>query len=203
MEFNEKLQELRKREGLTQEQLAARLFVSRTAISKWESGRGYPNLDSLKAISSLFSVSVDSLISTNEALDVAEADKKDRSARFRDLALGLLDVCMLLLLILPFFGEVADGAVQGASLLALSARPYLKALYYAAVIGTTLAGLMTLALQRIENPAWLKAKSPLSLALGTFSVLVFIISSQVYAAAFAFVLLFIKAMIVIRSVSSV
>lgn len=38
MEFNEKLQELRKNKNLTQEQLAEMLFVSRTAISKWESG---------------------------------------------------------------------------------------------------------------------------------------------------------------------
>ena len=48
MEFNEKLQELRKSKGLTQEELAKELYVSRTAISKWESGRGYPNIDSLK-----------------------------------------------------------------------------------------------------------------------------------------------------------
>ena len=40
MEFNEKLQELRKQKGLTQEELAEQLYVSRTAISKWESGRG-------------------------------------------------------------------------------------------------------------------------------------------------------------------
>ena len=56
MEFNEKLQELRKSRGLTQEELAEALFVSRTAISKWESGRGYPNLDSLKEISKYFSM---------------------------------------------------------------------------------------------------------------------------------------------------
>ena len=37
--------------GLTQEELAEALYVSRTAISKWESGRGYPNIESLKAIS--------------------------------------------------------------------------------------------------------------------------------------------------------
>ena len=47
MEFNEKLQELRKSRSMTQEELAEVLFVSRTAISKWESGRGYPSIDSL------------------------------------------------------------------------------------------------------------------------------------------------------------
>lgn len=41
MEFHEKLQKLRSDEGLTQEELAEKLFVSRTAVSKWESGRGY------------------------------------------------------------------------------------------------------------------------------------------------------------------
>lgn len=42
MEFHEKLQELRRQKGLTQEELASQLFVSRAAVSKWESGRGYP-----------------------------------------------------------------------------------------------------------------------------------------------------------------
>lgn len=54
MEFHEKLQELRKSRGLTQEELAEALYVSRTAISKWESGRGYPSIDSLKEISNYF-----------------------------------------------------------------------------------------------------------------------------------------------------
>ena len=50
MEFNEKLQELRKSRSLTQEELAEALYVSRTAVSKWESGRGYPGIDSLKVV---------------------------------------------------------------------------------------------------------------------------------------------------------
>ena len=63
MEFHEKLQELRKQKGLTQEQLAQQLYVSRAAVSKWESGRGYPNLDSLKALAKFYSVTIDELLS--------------------------------------------------------------------------------------------------------------------------------------------
>ena len=62
MEFHEKLQELRKSKGLTQEELAEALYVSRTAVSKWESGRGYPSIDSLKEISRFFGVTIDELI---------------------------------------------------------------------------------------------------------------------------------------------
>lgn len=74
MEFNEKLQELRKSRGLTQEELAEALFVSRTAISKWESGRGYPSIDSLKEISRYFSVSIDVLLSGDQLIMIAEKE---------------------------------------------------------------------------------------------------------------------------------
>ena len=84
MEFNEKLQELRKSRGLTQEELAEKLYVSRTSVSKWELGRGYPNIDSLKAISGFFSVTVDELLSPTEA----ERGKKG----FGDLVFGSLDL---------------------------------------------------------------------------------------------------------------
>lgn len=45
MELYDKIQELRKSKNMTQEELAEKLFVSRAAISKWESGRGYPSID--------------------------------------------------------------------------------------------------------------------------------------------------------------
>ena len=76
MEFHEKLQELRKNRGMTQEELAAVLYVSRTAVSKWESGRGYPSIDSLKEISKFFSVSIDDLLSGEKLLSIAEKENK-------------------------------------------------------------------------------------------------------------------------------
>ena len=97
MEFYEKLQELRKSRGLTQEKLAEMLYVSRTAISKWESGRGYPNIDSLKAISKCFSVSLDDLLSSETILTIAEEDGKQKEDRMQSLVFGLLDCGFALL----------------------------------------------------------------------------------------------------------
>ena len=66
--FSEKLLELRRREGLSQEQLADRLGVTRQSVSKWESGAAAPELSKLVALSELFSVSVDYLVGlTDEA----------------------------------------------------------------------------------------------------------------------------------------
>ena len=114
MEFNEKLQKLRKQKGPTQEELADALFVSRTAVSKWESGRGYPNIESLKAMAKFFSVTVDELLSTGEVLDLAEKEGRQKEDRFCNIVYGLLDICMVLLLFLPFF----------------CCKPYVYLLYY-------------------------------------------------------------------------
>ena len=62
MEFNNKLYELRKQKGLSQEELAGRLNVSRQTISKWEVGDSAPDLEKLVAISDLFDISLDELV---------------------------------------------------------------------------------------------------------------------------------------------
>ena len=201
MEFNQKLQELRKQKGLTQEELAEKLYVSRTAISKWESGRGYPNIESLKAIAKFFSVTVDELLSTDEVLTIAEEDSKQKEKLFRDLMFGLLDLCVALLLFLPFFANKTEKAVQSVSLIALDGvQPYLKIAYLAVVISMIVMGVLTLALQNVKTAAWVKSKTTISLILGAIAVLVFIISSQPYAAVFAFALLVIKALMLIKRV---
>lgn len=199
MEFNEKLQDLRKQKGLTQEELAEKLYVSRTAISKWESGRGYPNIESLKAIAKFFSVTVDELLSSGEVLTIAEEDSKRKEKHFRDLMYGLLDICIAMLLFLPFFAQKADGTVGGVSLIALDGvQPYLKIAYLVVVILMIAMGILILALQNCQRAAWIKSKTIISLMLGAIAVLVFMISSQPYAAVFAFALLAIKAFMLLK-----
>ena len=127
MELSEKLQELRKEKGLTQEELAEALFVSRTAISKWESGRGVPNIESLKAISKFFSVSIDELLSGEEILKIADEDNKQKEKHTRDLVFGLLDCSLIMFLFLPFFGQKGDEIIKEVSLLSLTGTPqYIK-----------------------------------------------------------------------------
>ena len=199
MEFNRKLQELRKRKGLTQEELAEALFVSRTAISKWESGKGYPNIDSLKALAKFFGVTVDELLSGDELLTIAEEDTKQKEFHLRDLVFGLLDVSILMLLFLPFFGQNADGVIQGVGLLSLTQiAPYLKVLYYVAVLGMGVCGILTLALQNWENKRWAQSKHKISLLAGIFGVVLFVISLQPYAAVFLLSLTAIKALMLIK-----
>lgn len=199
MEFNQKLQQLRKQSGLTQEELATSLYVSRTAISKWESGRGYPNIDSLKELAKFFSVTVDSLISTDEMLIIAEEDNKIKQNKVRDLVYGLLDLSTLLLFFLPFFAQRIGGSIQSVSLLGLfGVQLYLKVVYFSVVICTSIMGVLILALQTIQNKVWLKYKWLISLVIGAVLVIILIISSQPYACVFAFTLLLIKALMLIK-----
>ena len=90
MEFHEKLQILRKQKGITQEMLAEALYVSRTAVSKWESGRGYPSIDSLKAISKFYAISIDELLSGDEVLNIAKEEQIQKEKRLRDFTFAML-----------------------------------------------------------------------------------------------------------------
>ena len=199
MEFSKKLQQLRKQKGLTQEQLAQAIFVSRTAVSKWESGRGYPSIDSLKAIANFFSISVDELLSGEELLTIAQEDHKEKSAHIRDLVFGALDLGTAMLLFLPILGQKADDTVHNVSLLSLTAVPsYLKAAYLFVVIALMAVGLVTVALQNCRIPFWVKAKTALSLLLNILGAFLFIISLQPYAATFLLGFLAVKVLMLIK-----
>ena len=199
MEFNEKLQELRKRKGITQEELADAIYVSRAAVSKWESGRGYPNIDSLKAISKFFSVTVDELISSEQALTIAEEEQDRKQKSFCDLWFGLLDICFGMLIFLPLFAVRGEGAARAVSLLELDEMlAFLRVVYFSAVICTSLWGILILAMQNVRSEIWSKVKYNTSVALGAVTVALFTLGLHPYAAIFAFVLLVIKAFMLIK-----
>ena len=110
-------------------------------MSKWESGRGYPSIDSLKELSRYFSVSIDELISPDEVVIAADRDKREFVGRYTSLICGMLDVLLMLLLSMPAFGNGPDDP-SAVSLLALSsASPWVKASFAAVVGATVLCGL--------------------------------------------------------------
>ena len=200
MELNEKLQQLRKQKNLTQDELAEALYVSRTAISKWESGRGYPNIDSLKAIAKFFCVSIDDLLSGEEILTLAQEENKQKQSHLCDLLFGLLDLSVLLLLFLPLFGQRMDGGVESVSLIGLSSvSPFLRFAYFDFISSSVVLGILTLALQNCTRSFWVQSKTKLSLFLNVVGVLLFTVSTQVYSAVFLFALLIIKTSILLKN----
>ena len=92
MEIGEKIKELRKQKGWTQEELAEKLFVSRTAVSKWESGKGTPNIDSLKDISAIFAVSIDELLSGEELISIAKMDNQINLRQLVGVIFGVFEL---------------------------------------------------------------------------------------------------------------
>ena len=199
MEFNEKLQELRKNKGLTQEELAEKLYVSRTAVSKWESGRGYPSIDSLKEISKYFSITLDSLLSSEEILSVAEQDNKKKQQHFRDLAFGLLDCGMGIFIFLPLFGQKVNNSVQAVPLITMTnAELYVTIPYFILILGVVVCGILTLAMQNSLNHFWTHNKGKISVGLSAAATILFMVSLQPYAAMFTFLFLVIKALMLIK-----
>lgn len=197
MELNEKLQRLRKQKEMTQEELAAALFVSRTAISKWESGRGYPSIDSLKAISGFFAVSIDDLLSTEEALNLAKEEHKQQEMHLRLRLFGLLDLASLLLLFLPLFGQREGESVRSVSLLMLTtAQTPIKLIYIIAVSAVAVCGALGLAAK--DRLPFSRQREQLSLLLHALCVFLFILGRQPYAAVLTLTFLMIKALLLLK-----
>lgn len=85
MEFNNKLYELRKQKGFSQEELANCLNVSRQTISKWEIGESTPDMEKLVAISDLFDVSLDELVKGEEPEAVDAPEQIIKSELYHDI----------------------------------------------------------------------------------------------------------------------
>ncbi|MDO4532426.1 MAG: helix-turn-helix domain-containing protein [Coriobacteriia bacterium] len=109
MEVGNRIREEREKLGLSQEDLAQRIFVSRQTVSNWETGKTYPDVQSLLLLSSLFEVSVDSLVkgdveAMQEKIENYELDRFKVKASM-GLALALLVVGAVMLAILSKQGQ--------------------------------------------------------------------------------------------------
>ena len=198
MEFNEKLQELRKSKSLTQEELAEALFVSRTAISKWESGRGYPSIDSLKEISRFFSVTIDELICSEEMISVAENDKKEFVSKYVSLICNTLDILLAILLFIPAFGNGQDSS-ETVSLFELTGiNPWVKTVFIVIIATAILNGICGVIVANFNKPVWDKHRLITGVILSILTVIVFIATRQPYAGIVCFAFLVIKGFLIAK-----
>lgn len=76
MNFGENLRTLRRKRNISQEELAGKLNVSRQAISRWEQGNGYPEMEKMIALSKILDVTLDHLVSESETADEPGADSR-------------------------------------------------------------------------------------------------------------------------------
>lgn len=199
MEFSEKLQELRKSRGLTQEELAKALYVSRTAISKWESGRGYPSIDSLKEISKFFSVSIDDLLSGEKLVSIAEKENKGNIRHICDLLFGVVDLMTITLVILPLYPNPIDGHIYSVNLFAYTqTTPFNRLVYWTLFIALIAIGALKVLLNQMKIEKGHKMITDVSIVLSILTVLFLAMAREPYAITMAFLLLIIKGMLVLK-----
>jgi transcriptional regulator with XRE-family HTH domain len=200
MEFNEKLQELRKSRGLTQAELASALYVSRATVSKWESGRGYPSIESLKDISRYFSVSIDDLLSSEKLLSLAESENKSNIRNMFNFIFGSVDLFAVMLIILPLYPDTIDGFVYSVNLLNYTEISLLnKTVYWVAFISMFAVGVIKLVLLKLNIEKRQKALHTISLILNIVTIIFLVLSREVYAVIIAFVILMIKCIAIYKT----
>ena len=197
MEFSEKLQNLRKQKGLTQEELAAKLFVSRTAVSKWESGRGYPNIDSLKEISKFFSVSVDELLSSDELITAAQDENRKNISDLLDMLAGFADIMCVLPLLLPLYPEQVSDSFSAVSLFEFAQKSFVPAcICFALFVLLMVAGTAKLIMNRRHIEKERNTLTVISFVLSIVSVLFLTAARLPYAVTVMFLLFIVKGVLV-------
>ena len=199
MEFNEKLKELRKSRGLTQEELAEALYVSRTAVSKWESGRGYPGIDSLKEIAAYFSVTVDELLSAEKIITIAEKENRSNIRGMCDFIFGIVDIFSFILILLPLYPNRVGEYINSVNLFAYTdASPWIKAVCWTIFTLLIVLGVLKIAFTKLEAQKHNKVITVISMLLGCFAVLFFALTRQAYVVILAFLLLAVKVFLLYR-----
>ena len=199
MEFHEKLQELRKNRGMTQEELAEELYVSRTAISKWESGRGYPSIDSLKVISQYFSVTIDDLLSGEKLITIAEKENKSNIRNICDLVFGIVDVSAMMLIILPLYPNAIGEHIYSVNLFGYVQITSLNRLiYWMMFLTLLLVGMIKIVLVKCGIEGKQKNVTGISMGLNILIILFLSISREAYATTVAFLLLIMKGILLLK-----
>lgn len=199
MEFNEKLQQLRKQKNLTQEQLAELLYVSRTAISKWETGKGHPNIESLKSIAKIFDISIDELLSGDQIIDIAVTENKSNMNNIFGYIYGILDLMAILFIILPLYGQPTKTYIESVNLFNYSnTTQTILTIYWITFILIIVLGVMQLYFLHFEKEELRKICAKISFLVVSLAIIFFSATREPYATALLFLFFFIKVITMLK-----
>ena len=199
MEFNEKLQRLRIGKNLTQEQLAKQLYVSRTAVSKWESGKGYPNIESLKCISKFFSITIDELLSSEELINLAEIENYSNIKRIYNIISGMIDVLVVGLIVLPIYGESRGNSVYHVNLLSITHLSKIDiGIYWVVYLLIIGLGIARLAFVLFDKERLCNITSKVSIVTGAIAICLFAAAREPYATILLFLFFVVKIFLLLK-----
>lgn len=202
MEFNEKLQQLRAQKNLTQEQLAEQLYVSRTAISKWESGKGYPNIESLKGISKFFSVSIDELLSGEELITIAQTENRSNIKKIYSLLLGIMDVIVITFIFLPLYGNATEEYIYSVNLLEYTSTTSMNlGIYWIVFITIIGLGIAKLIFTNFDKELGGSITTKSSIILSVVAICFFAIAREPYVTILIFLIFVIKIFLFIKQIT--
>ncbi len=199
MELSEKIAMLRKARGLTQEQLAEKLFVSRTAVSKWETGRGMPGMDSLQQMAKFFGITLDELLSTEEIISIAERENRENLRRFASRTDGILDLAAVTGMVLPLYKTENMGQFYSVPLWRYEG--WLSVLYWVFLAAMLLCGILQLCL--VEKEKRRNALRMTGMLLCICTVFLLLLSGQPYPGTLFFVLLLLKGAVLLGKIPGV
>lgn len=196
--FSDKLKELRCQKNLSQEDLAEILNISRTAVSKWERGKGLPNIEALKAIGKYFSVSVDYLLNEESSAGEKKTLKKTLCVT------PLIDCAMIFFLILPLFPKEIDGHFYCTMIFNAGFSLTPKILYSTLFFISLLCGIIHLVLENISAGTKLLWFSKIaSFSVGMMLLFTVVVTPQTYADVFILVMQVLKFILLVLSKNTV
>lgn len=188
------LSDERKAKGYTQKQLSELLGISDKTISKWECGRGYPSIDSLKEISTFFSVTIDELLSGEKLFSIAEKENKSNMHNLCSILIGTIDLFHFLLIVLPLYPKSMKEYIASVNLFGyIETSAFNRMVYWVLFFLLMLIGAAEIIVTQLKIEKVYKLVIAFSMLLGIAAVLFLALTGETYATALAFLLLVLKA----------
>ena len=194
METKNIILKLRTEKGMSQDELADKIMVTRQAVSRWENGRGYPSIDSLKEISSFFSVTIDELLSGEKLLSIAEKENKTNMQNLCNILMGAIDLFHFLLIVLPLYPKSMKEYIASVNLFGYTeTSAFNRIVYWVLFFLLMLIGTAEIIVTQLKIEKVYKMVIVFSMLLGIAAVLFLALTGETYTTALAFLLLVLKA----------